>query len=319
MAKKQSPWLWIAIVIIAVLLLSGSFKLGNIDFSNFKLPFDLGGDGSGLVDVNKQVKYTLVNYYAGSAIASSSNTISVYDSDGETLLESALDTDASGQGNTAFSYSSGKTIYMKYESSNDKIWWKITIPQMNTQDAEAATYNLIELRAFAIGTYSTDAFTMQNGTACGASYNISQSESSMTFTYKLSNTGADNTGLMNSYDPLYKCNYYPVIYMALSGTGYERVLPYGFDFDYTLGTTHWLAKVLDPYELTRHKVGNEYRSNGNDEVSFTLDMTAITGGDSVVLLLDFEIYSDPAYAMAHGGSYGTEVYEGATATTTITP
>ena len=319
MAKKQSPWLWITIVVIAVLLLSGSFKLGNIDFSNFKLPFDLGGDGSGLVDVNKQVKYTLVNYYAGSAIASSSNTISVYDSDGETLLESALDTDASGQGNTAFSYSSGKTIYMKYESSNDKIWWKITIPQMNTQDAEAATYNLIELRAFAIGTYSTDAFTMQNGTACGASYNISQSESSMTFTYKLSNTGADNTGLMNSYDPLYKCNYYPVIYMALSGTGYERVLPYGFDFDYTLGTTHWLAKVLDPYKLTRHKVGNEYRSNGNDEVSFTLDMTAITGGDSVVLLLDFEIYSDPAYAMAHGGSYGTEVYEGATATTTITP
>jgi hypothetical protein len=318
LAKKQSTWLWIGIAIVAVLVLSGSFSIKGLDFSSFDLSKIFGG-GSGLVDVNKQIKYTLVNYYAGSAIASSSNTISVYDSDGETLLESNLDTDAAGQGNTAFSYNSGKMTYMKYESSNDKIWWQITVPQMNPQDAQAATYNLIELRAFASGTYSTDSFLMQNGTACGAAYDASSSGTSMSFTYKLSDTGSDNTGLMNSFDPLYKCNYYPVVYMKLSGTGYEHILPYGFDYDFTLGTTHYLAKVLDPYKLTRHKVGNDYRSTGSDQITFTLDMTGVTGGDSVVLLLEFEIYSDPAYCSSHGGSYGTEAYQGATATTTITP
>lgn len=318
MAKKQSNWLWVAIAIIAILLLSGSINFKGVDFTQFKLPFDLGG-GSGLVDVNKQIKYTLIDYYAGSALASKSNVITVYDSDGETTLESNLDTDASGQGNTAFSYSSGKVIYMKYESSNDKIWWKIEVPQMNSQDAEAATYNLIELRAFTIGTYSTDSFTLQNGTACGASYDASSSGTSMTFTYKLSNTGSDNTGLMTSYDPLYKLNYNMIVYVLFTGTGYERVLPYGFEYDYTLGTTHYLAKQVDAYALTRHKVGNEYRSSGNAEVTFTLDMTAVTGGDSVVVTIYFEIYSDPNYSMSHGGNYGPEAVQGATQTTTITP
>ena len=316
--KKQSTWLWVAIAVIAILLLSGSIKLQgfNFDFSNFN-PFKTSG--SGLVDVNKQIKYTLIDYYAGSALASKSNVINVYDSDGETTLETNLDTDASGQGNTAFSYNSGKIIYMKYESSNDKIWWKITVPQMNTQDAEAATYNLIELRAFSIGTYTTDSFTTQNGTACGASYDASSSGTTMTFNYKLSNTGSDNTGLMTSYDPLYKLNYNMIVYAVFSGTGYERVLPYGFDYDYTLGTTHYVAKQVDAYALTKHKVGNEYRSTGSAEVTFTLDMTAVTGGDSITLTLYFEIYSDPNYAMSHGGNYGPEAYQGATQATTITP
>jgi hypothetical protein len=309
MAKKSNNWLIAIVIITAVLLLTGAVSIPNIKLPDFSHLFG-GSVNSGLVDVNKQLKYTLIDTYAGSARASLSNVLSVYDSDGETILESNLDTDSSGQGNTAFSYSSGKVIYFKYESSNDKQWFPITIPQMNTQDAEAATYNLIELRTFQIGTYTSD--RLQYGATevtDGANYNVTLTGTTQTYTYSLANTGSDNTGLMTSYDPLYKMNWNVVQYVKVSGTGYERVLFYGFESDYTLGTTHYLASNLDAYKLTKHKVGNEYRSTGTNDLTFSIDATGIIHGDSVTVQLYTYVYSDYGYMAAHGASYGPEAVQ----------
>jgi len=94
------------------------------------------------------------------------------------------------------------------------------------------------------------------------------------------------------------------------------VLVYGFDYDYTLGTTHYVASVADDYALTIHKKGNEFLSDGTWQITFTLDGTGYTGSSASIQIYVY-MYSDPNYAMNHGGSYGPEMVEIAEHTITL--
>ena len=314
---KDSTLIILAIVLI--LVVGGGFSLPKIDLGKFN-PFaglGVGGDtASDKVDVQKPLKFALTDTYAGSALAS--KTLKVYASDGSTLLET-LTTGSDGTVTTAFTYDSGDVVWIYYESSNDKMWWKKEVPKMNPKDAEALSYNYIKLAAFTIGTYTTD--TLKHGATTisdGGEYNFTTSGAIQTFTYSLANTGNDNTGLMESYDPIYQMKYTCVVYMTLSGTGYEKIIVYGFDYDYTLGTTHYLATEADCYALTKHKVGNTYKSNGVQDFTFSLDGTGYTAGsDTVTLQIYVYMYSDPQYSMNHGGSFGPEAVQIAEHTVTL--
>jgi len=309
----------IILAIVLILVIGGGFSLPKIDLANFDpfAGFSAGGDTTGdKVDVQKPLKFALTDTYAGSALTS--KTVKVYASDGSTLLET-LTTGADGTINTAFTYDSGDTIWMYYESSNDKMWWKKEVPQMNPKDAEALSYNYIKLAAFTIGTYTSD--TLKHGATSiddAGEYNFTTSGNIQTFTYSVANTGNDNTGLMESYDPIYQMKYGCVVYMTLSGTSYEKIIVYGFDYDYTLGTTHYVASEADCYALTKHKVGNTYKSNGVQDFTFSLDGTGYTAGSSSVTLQVYVyMYSDPQYSMNHGGSYGPEAVQIAEHTVTL--
>jgi hypothetical protein len=307
---KNSTLILVAIILIVIV--GGGVSLPKVDLSN--LVPDLGGGArTDQVDVMKPMKFALTDKYGGSALTSKS--LKIYDSDGATLLES-LTTGADGTVTSAFTYPSGKKIHVKYESSNDKQWWDLTVPQMNEKDAEALSYNYIALQSFSIGTYTDTLKFSATTISDGGSYNFTASGVQQTFTYSLANTGNDNTGLISSYDPIYAMRWEPVVYITLSGTNYEKVLVYGMDWDFTLGTTHYLATELDAYTLTKHKVGNEYKSSGTVDITFSLDGTGYSGTGTTLQIYVY-MYSDPQYTMNHGGNYGADKVELAEHTVTL--
>ena len=310
----------IAIVLILIVVIVGATGgLQNLRGAGAGIDFSwlFGGAGAGTVPVNKQLDFALTDRYGGSALTS--KTLLVHDGTTHEQLES-LTTGADGTINTGFSYPSGTRLDVYYEDSNDKMWWDVVVPEMNEKDAEASTYNVIPLKAFAIGTYTSDSLNYANGTAIADTGNIYKSNTSTPhLTYKLANTGNDNTGLMSSHDPLYNMDFNVVFYMSFSGTGYESVLVYTFPNDYTLGTTHYVAQTIDPYKLTKHKVGWEYKSLGTNDISFWLDLSGIETGDAVTMQIYVYAYSSVAWHQAHGGNYGYEAVQLAEHTVTINP
>jgi len=312
----KNQWGYVAIFLVIVLVISSEgIQLGGFDFADFFR----GGADTGLANVNKPIQFHFVNKYSGGPIASKSNTFDLYDSDGKTPLETSLDTDGDGECTTSSPYPSGKTLYMRYESSNDKQWWKFTVPQMNEKDAESATNNLLRLDSFTIGTYTTDGLKIANGTtyADASTYDISNDSDNPHFTYSLANTGSDNTGLMNSRDPEYGQNWNVELYITFSGTDYEKLIIYDLDYDFTLGTTHYVGKTLNPYSLTLHKQGFSYLSLGTQDTSFWIDTTGASGSCSVTMQITAVAYGDHIYAQAHGGSFGPEAITIAEQTVTI--
>jgi len=235
-------------------------------------------------------------------------------------MEANEDTSADGLLDTGSDYPSGKVMYLRYEDSNDKQWWKFTVPQMRKSDAESATYNIIRLESFTIGTYTTDALKLANGTsiADAGAYNCTLDGDNPHFIYSLANTGSDNTGLMASYDPVYGQEWDIECYITFSGTDYEKLVIYGFSYDFTQGTTHYVGKTLDPYKLTKHKVGADYRSLGTDDVSYWIDTTGLGASASVTMQIYVYAYASHSYAQAHGGSFGPEAVQLAEHTVTIT-
>lgn len=294
----------ILIAIVLILVLGGGMTLPSIDLGELSGWF--GGDrdvDDGKVVVDKRLTVVLMNKFAG-AVIGGTPSIDIYDSDGFTPIETL--TIGSGTADSALPYESGRLLYFRYEATHDKMWWKLTVPKQNPQDAEALTRNSIQLNAFINGTYTSD--TLIHGAtsiADAGEYNFTTSGNVMSFTYSLANSGADNTGLISSYDPVYDMKWGPVVYVTFSGTNYETVLVYGFDYDYTLGTTHYVASDADPYDLTIHKKANMFLSAGTWDITFTLDGTGYSGAGTT-MQINVYMYSDANYAMNHGGSYGPE-------------
>lgn len=311
----KNNWSIILIAIVLILVIGGGSQIRD-----FEIP-DLSGLLGGTTEpkdnkvlVDKRLTLVLMDKYAGSVIGGTP-TIDIYDSDGFTKLETL--TIGTGTADSALPYESGRVLYFRYEATNDKVWWKETVPKQNPQDAEALTRNTMRLDAFAIGTYTSD--TLIHGATSiddAGEYNFTTSGNVMSFTYTLANSGADNTGLISSYDPVYDMKWSPVVYVTFSGTNYETVLVYDFDYDYTLGTTHYVASIADDYALTIHKKANQFLSAGTWSISFTLDGTGYSGSACTMQFYVY-MYSDPNYAMNHGGSYGPEKVEIAEHTVTL--
>jgi len=305
----------ILIAIVLILVLGGGNLASKINIGNIGDWFGGNGDADdGKVLVDKRLTVVLMDKFAGSVIGGTPS-IDMYDSDGFTKLETL--TIGSGTADSALPYESGKVLYFRYEATNDKQWWKVTVPKQNPQDAEALTRNTVRLDTFVIGTYTSDTLIWgANSIADAGTYNFTGNGTTMSFTYSLANSGSDNTGLISSYDPVYDMKWSPVVYVTFSGTNYETVLVYGFDYDYTLGTTHYVASIADDYGLTIHKKANQFLSAGTWDITFTLDGTGYSGTATTMQIYVY-MYSDPNYAMNHGGSYGPEKVELAEHTVTL--
>lgn len=301
----------LAILFIVVLAISGTF--GEFNIGNIGAGLGLGTNGTGLVDVNKQVKGYLGDAYVGGAIDTGNNVLNLYKSDGKTIAEANLETDANGHFTTGSNHKSGQSMYLRYEESNTKQWFAFTVPQMTSDDARSATTNLVEFDSFTIGTWGTsDSMYYSNGTAITDAWTHDVSDgdgTSPTMKYTITNIGADNTGMISSYDPLYGQSWDIELYMTLTGTGYEKVIVYGLDWDFTLGTTHYVGKTLTAYNQVLHKQGLTYISLGTEDTTFWLDLSGLSGSDSVTMQLYAYAYADHNYAQNHGGSFGPETYQ----------
>jgi hypothetical protein len=221
-------------------------------------------------------------------------------------LES-LTTDSDGIKATAKTYESGRRLDVLYHQGNALVWYAVTVPKMNEKDAEANTYNDIALEAFAIGTYTSD--VLRSGAYSfvdNSVLTIGSNSTNFIMSYELTNSGADNTGLMDSSDPVYDQNLRTCIVITFTGTGYEHVIPNGVDKVFTLGNTLYAVKYYDPQALTKWKVGQNYVSGyeGTDIRSFSLDLSGVVSPDAVTMQITAYAYGDPDYAESHGGSVG---------------
>jgi hypothetical protein len=295
------------LILVLLIVVAGAYLVftGKIDLSGLQLPFSVQDTSKGNT-VTKQVQFTFTDKYSGTAAGT--KTFYVYSGTSPPVLLESLTTDADGIKNTAKKYASGTHLYVKYVSGNSKIWYDVTVPAMGSDDAQASTYNTINLETFVIGTYATD--TLRFGATSmndNDKYNYTLSGTNPIFTYELANTGADNTGLMESFDPLYGCAWNVEVVVAISGTGYETVIPSGGDPPFTIGTTQYLTTHMSAEALTKWKVANQYQFGyqGTNSMSFSLDLSGYSSNGVTVQITAYA-YADPAYAQAHGGQFGVD-------------
>lgn len=300
------------IILLAAVVIGAIFIIPKLPEWGIELPFSIGGDGGAgtdMVDVNKKLQITVSDAWSGGVAA---HNIYIYD---ETkALRESLTTAASGIIATAQNYPSGTQLYIEFDNANDHVFYSVVVPQMNLHDSEASTYNDISLTSYAIGTYTVDSLrmlglTVSDGETVNATGNATASP---TFVYTLTNTGADNTGLLESYDPIYNANWDVWVTGVISGDNASLVVVEGVDYQWVVGTSIYFADKVSAQALSKWKVGGSYVSGyeGTSGCSWGLDLTAFTtAADTATMQITFYECADPAYAMAHGGNYGTHKIE----------
>jgi hypothetical protein len=300
------------LIIVVVIAVVGYFVYTNGWLDNLNLPFSIsGGDSGNMVDVNKKLQFTWTAEYSGTV--ANAKTFYIYDE--SNALRETLTTAATGIVASAQNYPSGTHISVKYDDTNNQIWYDLVVPQMNVHDSESNTYNDIALKYYAIGTYTSDSFKV-GGTSftdadalnCSASGNGTVTPS---ISYDLTNTGADNTGLLESYDPIYASAWDVWVTGTISGTNPELVIVNGVDYQWVVGTTTYFADKVSASELSKWRIGSNLVPGyeGKDGVSFSLDATNFVGGATATLQIEVYECADPVYAMSHAGNFGHDKVE----------
>ena len=303
-AKTNYGVIFIAMIAIAAVAVIADPSL----LSNFKLPFSIGGTSSG-VSVNREVQFTLSDKFSGSALTS--KTLVVYNS----LFEQveSLTTASNGAINTAHPYASGTQLYVKYVSSNTKEWFNVVVPTMPASEQQVSQYNPVSLDAFTIG---TGAISLRaGGVAVTSNYTDGTlgTTDTPTFTMDLFNTGADNTGMMESTNPVLNQAWDLYTVVTISGSGYENIVYSGFDQQFTLGTTYYGANHQSADGFTKWKTANTYETGfaGDQTTSWSLDLSGASGNSATMNIYVYA-YCDPTYAQTHGGNFGNDKYQIAT-------
>lgn len=314
---KSSSSTTLIIIIASAVVAYLAYTNGYLD--NLNLPFSItGSKGAGdLVDVNKKLQFTWTGQFSG-AVANA-KTFYIYD---ETkAIKETLTTAATGIVASSQNYPSGTKLFIKYVDTNNKVWYEITVPQMNPHDADSSTYNDISLKYTAIGTYTADSLmmlglTVGDGEQINATGNATTSP---TFVYTLTNTGADNTGLQDSYDYVYDSEMQVWVTGVISGDNASLVIVNGATYTFTVGSNTYFAMQLDANSLSKWKVGSTYVPGftGTDGISFSMDLTGFTATSAATMQITVYAYADPAYAMSHAGNFGPDKVQIAEQTVTL--
>lgn len=287
-------------VLIAIILVAGAYFAYSSGYLDNILPgFSISG-GDGGVDVNKKLQFTWADEWAGSV----ANAKTFYLYDDSFALKETLTTAATGIVASAQNYPSGTNLHVKFIDGNDKVWYSFTVPTMNANDAESSTYNDVAFKDFEIGTYTSD--TLKTGAysiADGGTYNQTGNTTTPVFVYTLANSGSDNTGILESFDPIYNQNWQVWVTGTIDNSS---IIVTGVDYQFTVGTVTYFADKISASELSSWKIGPSYVPGytGTSSISFGLDMS---GYDTAAAVMQITVYAyaDPSYAMSHAGNYGT--------------
>jgi hypothetical protein len=271
---------------------------------------------SDLVNVNKPLKIVGVDELAGGALDGTTSAVTVYDSDGKTVLETG--SFSSGSVTTAASYPSGKTLWIKYyydTTIDSYMWWQVTVPKMSNSDAQSLTSNQITLKTREAGAY-TDALRTSSGLSfTDADYlnTTGSTNDTLTFQYTFYTT-SDNTGYPTFRDPIYNLDMKIQVWATLSGTGYSSISLTGFDGGFEKGSTMYYYKTVSPNDVSKYKVGNDYVYQGIGTVSFTCNAAGFSNSTTSVptMYLYLKIYSNDGYLQQYG-DYGPYDFTGASA------
>jgi hypothetical protein len=293
------------IIILAMVVVGYMVYTGKLDLGTLGLGITTGDGGSG-VDVNKKLQFTWTARWSGTV--ANAKTFYIYDANH--ALRETLTTAATGIVATGQNYPSGTQLYVKYDDTNNQIWYPLIVPQMGATDAESSTYNDISLEYFAIGTYTTDSLRML-GLAVGDAEQINMTgnaTTSPTFVYTLTNTGADNTGLLESYDPVYSCAWDVWVTGRITGDNASQVIVNGADYVFNIGTDTYFAEKVSATALSKWKVGSSYVAGyeGTSSCSWSLDLSGFTATSAATMQINVYECADPSYAMSHAGNFGPD-------------
>ena len=98
------------------------------------LGFSTGGGGTAdLIDVNKKLQLTWTAEFSGTV--ANAKTCYVYDEN--LALRETLTTAATGIVASSQNYPSGTRLYIKYDDTNNQIWYDLSVPQMSNAEAQA--------------------------------------------------------------------------------------------------------------------------------------------------------------------------------------
>ena len=271
-----------------------------------------------MVSVNKKLQFTWTAKWSGTV----ANAKAFYVYDDSMALRETLTTAATGIVASAQNYPSGTVLHVKYDDTNNQVWYDVTVPYMSEAEAQAQTYNDIGLEYYAIGTYTSD-ILMMNGLSVADAETVNCTSNATTtpqFSYQLTNTGADNTGILESYDPIYGQAWEIWVTGTITGDNASLVIMNGVDYQWTVGNDIYFADKVSATALSKVKVGLSYLPGqmGVDSCSFSMDLTAFTtAADTATLQLTLYGSADPVYAMSHAGNYGQNEFTLAEQTVSI--
>jgi hypothetical protein len=275
--------------------------------TNIKLPFSIGGGSSDTgVNVNRELLFTLSDKFAGTALTS--KTLVVYDAQG--VQKESLTTVGTGTINTNHPYASGTQLYVKYISSNTKQWFNVVVPTMLPSEQQVSQYNPIALDSLTVGSGGLSLIADGIAVSSNYTYGTAGTIATPTFTLSLYNNGADNTGMIESYDPILGQQWQIYTVVTISGTGYENVVYSGFDQSWTLGQTYYGANHMSADAFTKWKVASSYQPgfSGTQSTTWSLDLSG-TSGNSATMNIYVYAYCDPTYSQTHGGNLGNNKYQ----------
>lgn len=262
------------------------------------------------VRVNKHIDWQVLDEWGGGGVSTAyiyvyDSQLRKYEGDG-----SAYKTGTDGTLESGIAYWSDTKLKVYVVKSDAKAWYDVTVPRMAKTDAETATTIPITLRFFLeIGSTTDPTFTLiHQGTTIsdGGSYNKTTSGNTRVFTFSIF-CEDDNTGYMESYDPLNDINWYAMVYLKQHTGNYADISLTGWDGSYEKGSAMWYHKKVTAdgvNGITKYKVGNDYKWAGTWSFSFTGDFTGYSGDDTD-WDIDVYIYSDPDYREAKS-SYGPD-------------
>lgn len=317
MPSKNNTILWVAVAIIATLVIAGSVSLPKITLPDFNIGGDSDdvtptsaptGSTTGDASVTRKLQLAVNDFYSGSKLTS--KTVYVYL--GKSLKDTLTTDGTTGLAITSKPYESGTNLNLYYVDGDSKYWLPLKVPEMGYTDAMSSTYNDVSMEPFTIGTYTSDALT-QGGSAINdaGNYNKTLSGNTPIFIYTLTNTGSDNTGLIESYDPINEIDLGAWVIVKLTGTDATKiVLRSGFQHTYTVGTDVYGWIHVSPSMLSKWTEGSAYKAGyeGTQSISWSIDTTGYSA-DTADMQVYFVMYANPTYAQTHGGSFGPAAVE----------
>ncbi|MCW1309116.1 MAG: hypothetical protein QXP04_00310 [Candidatus Nanoarchaeia archaeon] len=251
-----------------------------------------------MVAVERQMVIAFIDKFGGGGLASKTIKVYTQDSSGNIVLKETLTTDSDGTKTTGLKYLSGQKIWvLAVETANvAQVWVEKTVPYMTKEDAaNSAVKHQIVVEGFR---YAAPTIKVQtsDGTqiADNGNYNKTASGSNPIFSV-IWNTGTDNCGFIESYDPINKVWWKALLVVKFSGANYELITVSGFDGPATRdarprgsvekGTAIYYCAEIVPESITRWKVGNSYVYSGSGMFTFSLDLSGYSGDNA-----DMDIY-----------------------------
>ncbi|MEM1944078.1 MAG: hypothetical protein QXJ55_08130 [Candidatus Caldarchaeum sp.] len=243
---------------------------------------------SNLVDVNKPIRFAVLDAYAGSGVSSAS--VQIFKG---TVPSETITTGSDGTVTTALVYRSGEQLNVKITKGSSLYWARLVVPKMSPADAQSLANNPVEVRTYTLGTYTITVIRSTGASlSSGGNFNFTAAGVTQeTFTISVFNT-QDNTGYISSEDPINQRKLGAFLEVTLSGSAYDKFLVSGLSGYRSTGNSISHTRTVSDSELSRVKIGGTVTQPGSFSVSITVDSSPASVGNTATMTIRLNLKAD---------------------------